>query len=160
MKALRGDSTPQWSKTCRKFLSGGLFGRGEADDEHRRRQNDVEPGIGRIVRYHGEQHSVGIHKPKDGYNSVDESKDLEPQAGGSGAGHRREQKDNARRDMDDAVHLVHHEDAEKHVIFSDSGNEAEDSNRQEDNTEKHSECFSHRISNWFEKFRLWQGAQV
>src|SRR5216684_3598344 len=39
--------------------------------------------------------------------------------------------------------LVHHENAEKHIISGDSGNEPEDSNRQEDGTKKHSKCFSH-----------------
>src|SRR5260370_9972903 len=39
--------------------------------------------------------------------------------------------------------LVHHENAEKHIISGDAGNEPEDSNRQEDDTKKHSKCFSH-----------------
>jgi hypothetical protein len=41
--------------------------------------------------------------------------------------------------VDYVVHEIHVEDAEQHLVIRDSGNKAEDSNRQEDNTEKHSE---------------------
>lgn len=63
--------------------------------------------------------------------------------------------------MHNAVHLVHHEDAEKHIIGGNPGNKSEDSDRQKDDTKKHSECFNHcETSYWFKTLRLWQFAAV
>src|SRR5260370_9320804 len=41
------------------------------------------------------------------------------------------------------MRLVQHENGQKQNISGDCGNEPEDSNRQEDDTKKHSKCFSH-----------------
>ena len=84
-----------------------------------------------------------IHEAEHGNDRIDNSEELEPQTGSSGSCHRSNEEDCTRSNVHNAVHLVHHENAEKHIISSDSGNEPEDSNRQEDDTKKHSECFSH-----------------
>jgi hypothetical protein len=45
--------------------------------------------------------------------------------------------------MNNIVGCIHHENAEEHVIRSNSRDETENSNGQEDNTEDHRERFNH-----------------
>src|SRR5437763_159961 len=77
---LRGDSTSQRLEIDQgSSLNRSLFWHCEPDEEHCRREDNVEPGVGRIVRHHAEQHSVGIHEPENRDDGVNESEDFEPQ---------------------------------------------------------------------------------
>src|SRR5207244_13220920 len=79
----------------------------------------------------------------------------------SPARHCREEEDGPRHDMHEIVRGVYMEDAKQHRhtihVARHAGNEAEDTNRQKDNTKKHSKCFNHcETSYWFKTLRLWQ----
>src|SRR6266404_9087065 len=91
VEPLRGDSTPQPTEIgfWRGTLSGLLW-RTETDRQHGNAENDVKPGVGRIIGNQTEQHAIGGHKPEDGDDSVDGTKDLEPQSCGSRSRHRSE----------------------------------------------------------------------
>lgn len=62
-----------------------------------------------------------------------------------------------RRDMNDAVHLIHHEDAKKHVLLSDSGNEAEIPTAKKTIRKSIPSVLAIVIFYWFKGVRLWQG---
>ena len=98
----------------------------------------MQIGDGRIVRDHSEQRARRIHESENGHDRVDDTKDLKPEPRSSRARHCREEEDDPRHDMHEIVRGVDMEDAKQHRhtihVARHSGNEAENSNRQEDDT--------------------------
>src|SRR5579864_3840199 len=125
-----------------------LFRRAEAEEQHCGSENNVQVGISRIVRDQSEQHAFAFHEPENGDQGVHKSEDFEECARGAGSSHSAKQKDDARRDVDNAMRAVDHENAKQHwhtvgIRCGGCRHKAEDSDREKNNTEKNCSRFNH-----------------
>jgi len=138
----------------------------EAQEEHGNGENNVQPNISHVVGNYAEDRLIAGVKSEHSHESVDDSEDSEERARGTSAGQAAHEKDRSRGQMDNIMREIDVKDAKQHwhpirARSANSGNESENSNCQEDDTKKHSECFNHcETSCWFKTSRLWQFAPV
>jgi methionine-S-sulfoxide reductase len=143
-----------------RILNGGgsASGRTEAEEEHRGRENNMEPGNGRVVRHQAEQRAHRIHESEDGHEGIDEPEDLEEHPRRTGPGHAAKEKDDSGSEMDAVVEGVDVENAEqhRHSIYSSDrrGDEPKNADGKKDDTEDNGSSFNHKNLLWFERVTL------
>jgi hypothetical protein len=135
----------------RENSGSGLTRAAEANEKHNDSQHDMEPRNSGIIGYDEECVARAYCKSPNGDDSVNDPEDLKPHSGWARAAHRGEEKDNSGGNMNKIVCSIHHENAEEHVIRSNSRNETENSNSQEDNTQDDRERFNHSDLLWVEE---------